>query len=71
MHKLAFEEKDYLINFAGLTKRDGSFIVSRSKKKFNIKDLVGKHIIAGREGILIKSYKNKIFLNTIISVYTI
>lgn len=44
------KEKDYLINFAGLTKRDGSFIVSRSKKKFNIKDLKGKHIIAGREG---------------------
>ena len=43
-------EKDYLINFAALTKRDGSFIVSRTKKKFNVKDLVGKHIIAGREG---------------------
>ena len=43
-------EKDYLINFAGLTKRDGSFIVSRTNKKFNIKDLKGSHIIAGREG---------------------
>ena len=43
-------EKDYLVNFAGLTKRDGSFIVSRKKGKFNIKDLKGKHIIAGREG---------------------
>lgn len=43
-------EKDYLINFAGLTKRDGSFIISRTDKEFNIKDLRGSHIIAGREG---------------------
>ena len=43
-------EKDYLINFAGLTKRDGSFIVGRTNKEFNIKDLKGSHIIAGREG---------------------
>ena len=42
--------KDYLVNFAGLTKRDGSFIVGRTNDKFNIKDLKGKHIIAGREG---------------------
>lgn len=42
--------KDYLINFAGLTKRDGSFIVGRENKNFNISDLKGKHIIAGREG---------------------
>ena len=42
--------KDYLVNFAGLTKRDGSFIVGRSKNKFNIKDLKNSHIIAGREG---------------------
>ena len=45
-------EKDYLVNFAGLTKRDGSFIVARTEKKFNIKDLKGSHIIAGREGYL-------------------
>lgn len=43
-------EKDYLINFSGLTKKDGSFLVARSGKKFNIKDLKGKHIIAGRDG---------------------
>ena len=43
-------EKDYFVNFAGLTKRDGSFIVSRNKEEFDIKDLKGKHIIAGREG---------------------
>ena len=28
--------KDYLINFAGLTKRDGSFIVSRNKETFKL-----------------------------------
>ena len=42
-------EKDYLINFAGLTKKDGSFLVSRENKEFNINDLRGKHIIAGRK----------------------
>ena len=45
------KEKDYLINFAGLTKKDGSFIVSRNKdEKFKVSNLKGKHIIAGREG---------------------
>ena len=43
-------EEDYLVNFAGLTKRDGSFIVGRENKEFNIEDLKGSHIIAGREG---------------------
>ena len=43
-------EKDYLVNFAGLTKRDGSFIVGRNKGKFDVKDLRGAHLIAGREG---------------------
>ncbi len=43
-------EKDYLVNFAGLTKRDGSFIVGRVDKDFDIMDLKGSHIIAGREG---------------------
>lgn len=42
-------EKDYLINFSGLTKKDGSFLVSRVNEKFDIKNLVGKHIIAGRK----------------------
>ena len=46
-------EKDYFINFAGLTKRDGSFIVGRDNENFNIKNLTGKHIIAGREGLWI------------------
>lgn len=44
-------EKNYLINFAGLTKRDGSFIVSRKKiDNFKLQDLVGKTIIGGRIG---------------------
>ena len=43
-------EKDYLVNFAGLTKKDGSFLVSRENiDNFTVKDLVGKHIIAGRK----------------------
>lgn len=42
--------EDYLINFAGLTKRDGSFIIGRDDKEFDINDLKGSHIIAGREG---------------------
>lgn len=48
-------EKDYLVNFAGLTKRDGSFLVSRKDiKNFKVKDLKGTHILAGREGVLFK-----------------
>ena len=43
-------EKDYLVNFAALTKKDGSFLVSRENiKDFSVKDLVGKHVIAGRK----------------------
>lgn len=43
-------EKDYLVNFAGLTKKDGSFLVGRNEiKNFSIEDLKGKHIIAGRK----------------------
>lgn len=44
-------EKDYPVTFAGLTKRDGSFIVSRKKiENFTLNDLKGKHIIGGRKG---------------------
>lgn len=44
-------EKDYLVNFAGLTKKDGSFIVSRKQiDKFSLLDLKGKHILGGRKG---------------------
>ena len=43
--------KDYLVNFAGLTKRDGSFLVSREKDdNFEISHLIGKDIIGGRKG---------------------
>ena len=44
-------EKDYLVTFAGLTKRDGQFIVSREKiDNFSISDLYGKEILVGRTG---------------------
>ena len=44
-------EKDYPVTFAGLTKRDGSFIVSREKiDNFKLDDLKGKYIIGGRIG---------------------
>ena len=44
-------EKDYLVNFAGLTKRDGSFLVSRKKhENFTLEDLKGKYVIGGRKG---------------------
>ncbi len=44
-------EKDYPVTFAGLTKRDGSFIVSRKEiQDFQLSDLKGKYIIGGRRG---------------------
>lgn len=44
-------EEDYLVNFAGLTKRDGSFLVSRKKyENFTLDDLKGKEVIGGRKG---------------------
>jgi len=44
-------KKDYIVNFAALTKRDGSFIVSRKKEKdFKLENLKGKYIIGGRKG---------------------
>lgn len=44
-------EKDYLVTFAGLTKRDGQFIVSRNKiDDFDIDDLYGKEVLVGRVG---------------------
>jgi len=46
-------EKDYLKTFAQLTKKDGSFIVSREKiDNFTVKDLIGKDIVGGRKGSL-------------------
>lgn len=44
-------EKDYLVNFAALTKKDGSFLVSRKKiDNFKIEDLKNSYIIGGRKG---------------------
>jgi NitT/TauT family transport system substrate-binding protein len=44
-------EKDYMVTFAGLTKRDGSFLVSRTKiDDFTLDDLKGKYVIGGRKG---------------------
>lgn len=44
-------EKDYLVSFAALTKKDGSFLVGRKKiENFDIKTVKGSHIIAGRQG---------------------
>ena len=44
-------EEDYVMTFAGLTQKDGSFLVSREKyDDFSLEDLVGKTIIGGRQG---------------------
>ena len=44
-------EKDYPMTFAGLTKRDGAFLVSREKiDNFTLEDLKGKTVIGGRKG---------------------
>ena len=43
---------DYLINFAGMTKRDGSFLVAREPiKDFNLSSISGE-ILGGRNGYL-------------------
>lgn len=45
------DEEDYLVNFARLTKKDGSFLVSRKKyDNFKLEDLKGKKVIGGRKG---------------------
>ena len=42
---------DYAINFAQLTQRDGSFLVSREKSDdFSYEDLKGTEILGGRKG---------------------
>ena len=44
-------EKDYLKTFSQLTKKDGTFLVSREKiNNFTLNDLKGKTIIGGRAG---------------------
>ncbi len=45
----AGEEEDYLVTFAGLTKRDGQFIISRDEN-FSWSDLEGKEVLVGRQG---------------------
>lgn len=68
-------EKDYLQVFAGLTKRDGQFILSRKDKNFKWNDLIGKEILIGRStGMPALSFmkalenkgidKNKVNINT-------
>jgi len=43
--------KDYAINFAQVTKRDGSFLVSRTAEPdFKFENLKGKEVIGGRKG---------------------
>ena len=42
-------EEDYLVTFAGLTKRDGQFIIGKDKD-FDWKDLEGKEVLVGRLG---------------------
>ena len=42
-------EKDYVMTFAGLTQKDGSFLVSRNKiNNFTLNDLKGKSVLGGR-----------------------
>ena len=44
-------EEDYVMTFAGLTQKDGSFLVSREKyDDFSLDDLKGKTVIGGRKG---------------------
>ncbi len=44
-------EEDYVMTFAGLTQKDGSFLVSREKyDNFTLNDLRNKKILGGRVG---------------------
>jgi len=43
-------ESNYFQAFAGLTKRDGQFIVGRKKEELNYNDLKGKEVVVGRKG---------------------
>ena len=44
------KENDYFKVFAGLTKKDGQFIVSRKKENFNYNNLKNKEVVVGRIG---------------------
>ena len=65
-------EKDYLRTFAGLTKKDGQFIVSRTKiDNFKLSDLKGKEVLAGRAGGMpILNFYNALKNNKITGVNT-
>lgn len=41
-------EKDYVQTFAGLTNKDGSFIVGRTDEDFSVTNLLDKYVIGGR-----------------------
>lgn len=43
-------EEDYLVTFAGLTKRDGQFIIGKNEN-FDWHDLEGKEVLVGRKGL--------------------
>lgn len=48
------KNKDKVKSFAGLTKRDGQFLVLRKGIKYNeFKDIEGLTILAGRSGVLL------------------
>lgn len=56
------QSKDYIKSFAGLTKRDGQFLVLRNGIKYeNFKDIEGLTILAGRSGGMpLINFKNAI-----------
>ncbi len=43
-------QSNYMVNFAQITKRDGSFIVGRTAEEFTLESLRGKSILGGRAG---------------------
>lgn len=60
--------KDFAQVFAQVTKRDGSFLISRESGDFKWEDLKGKHILSGRKGgvpyMTLQYVLNKHGLNT-------
>ncbi len=60
-------EEDHIISFAGLTKRDGQFIVSREDiENFSLEDLYDKEILGGRVGGMpLLNFENALFVNDI------
>ena len=61
-------KEDYAEVFAQVTKRDGSFLISRESGDFKWEDLKGKHILPGRKGgvpyMTLQYVLNKHGLNT-------